>query len=136
MNAVDTAAPDVIPLPSALAAVWGAFLFEGLLTSDRDPLYNRQVLDSWGHGCIELVIESTACLSELWQQVSTTWNNSDADFPGVFEYQVVSRLGEYLGHHLLTHDGSLPSKEHIREFMTDLINDFFPQPTTPSPTSH
>jgi hypothetical protein len=124
MNTVATAVPDVIPLPAALAAVWGAFLFEGLLTSDRDPLYNQQVLESWGQGCIELVIETTACLTELWQQVAITWNNNDADFPGVFEYEVVSRLGEYLGRHLLTHDGYLPSREHIHEVMHQLIQDF------------
>lgn len=80
MNTVATAVPDVIPLPAALAAVWGAFLFEGLLTSDRDPLFNQQVLESWGQGCIELVIETTACLTELWQQVAIIWNNNDADF--------------------------------------------------------
>ena len=124
MNTVATAVPNVIPLPAALAAVWGAFLFEGLLTSDRDPLYNHQVLESWGQGCIELVIETTSCLTELWQQVAITWNNSEADFPGVFEYEVVSRLGEYLGRHLLTHDGYLPSKKHIHEVMNQLIQDF------------
>lgn len=126
MNAVVTAQPDVIPFPAALAAVWGAFLFEGLMTSDLDSYHAQEVLRVWGNGCIELIIETTACLTELWQQVSMTWNNRDGDFPGVFEYEVVSPLGEFLASYLLDHDGRLPSKAIISARITDLIYGFLP----------
>lgn len=126
MNAVVTAQPDVIPFPAALAAVWGAFLFEGLMTSDLDSYHAQEVLRVWGNGCIELIIETTACLTELWEQVSMTWNNRDGDFPGVFEYEVVSPLGEFLASYLLDHDGRLPAKAIISARITDLIYGFLP----------
>lgn len=102
-----------IPLPAEVAAVWGAFLFEGLLTDPSNPTFTNTVLDAWGQGCIELVIAATLVLPEVWQQISQTWESTDTDFPGVFEYEVISPLGTYLANYLVSHDGKLPSKEDV-----------------------
>lgn len=110
-----------IPLPVEVAAVWGAFLFEGLLTDPSNPTFTNTVLDTWGQGCIELVIATTLFLPEVWQQISQTWESSDTDFPGVFEYEVISPLGTYLANYLVSHDGNLPDKEEVGSEVKRLI---------------
>lgn len=114
----------VIPLPTELAAVWGGFLYEGLLahpTSNR----NDRVLESWGQGCLELVMAACAHLPEIWLQISTTWNNTESDFPGIFEYEVVSELGDYIAQYLLAHDGDLPDAMLVKHRISLLIENFF-----------
>ena len=115
-----------IPLPAMLAAVWGAFLYEGLMAHHPDPQRTRAILDHWNEGCIELVIAVCAYLPEVWEQISTTWNNSDEDLPRVFEYEVVSPLGEWLGECLLSHEGHLADPDTVRAKIHDLIQAFFP----------
>lgn len=102
-----------IPLPAEVAAVWGAFLFEGLLTDPSNPAFTNAVLEAWSHGCLELVMATTLFLPEVWQQISQTWESADTDFPGVFEYEVISPLGTYLADYLVRHDGKLPSREDV-----------------------
>lgn len=50
MNAVFNAQPDVILFSAALAVVRGAFLFEGLITSDLDSYHTQEVLRAWSNG--------------------------------------------------------------------------------------
>ncbi len=123
----DTLANDVIPLPAALAAVWGAFLYEGLLAHIPDKERNQQILDTWNQGCVELVIAATAFLPEVWHQASTTWEGLEQDLPGVFEYEVISPLGVYLGDYLLFHDGLLPDVDTMKRVIHAFIRDFFRQ---------
>ena len=118
-------APPGIPLPIEVAAIWGAFLYEGLLAHVPDQKRISAILDAWGQGCIELVIATTLHLPELWEQISRKWEVEDTDFPGVFEYEVVSPLGEYFADYLLTHQGNLPSKETVAAEITRLIDAFF-----------
>lgn len=113
-----------IPLPMALAAVWGGFLYEGLLAHPTAPR-NQQVLDTWGQGCLELVMAACSHLPEIWLQISTTWNNTDSDFPGVFEYEVVSELGDYFSQYLLANDGNLPDALLVKHRISLLIENFF-----------
>jgi hypothetical protein len=117
--------PPGIPLPTTVAAIWGAFLYEGLLAHDPDRRHMEAVLDAWGKGCIELVIETCLFLPEVWEQISLKWESEDTDFPGVFEYEVISTLGDYLGSYLLAHDGRLPDKETVATEITQLIDHFF-----------
>ena len=122
--------PPGIPLPTSVAAIWGAFLYEGLLTHDHDHHRLAAILDSWGNGCIELVMATCQHLPEVWAQISRKWESEDTDFPGVFEYEVISPLGEWLGGYLLRHDGHLPDSETVRRQIQNLITDFFPAPVT------
>lgn len=117
-----------IPMPTEVAAVWGGFLYEGLLSHLPDPKRMNAILDSWGQGCIELVIAGCLHLPEVWKQISQTWESYDTDMPGVFEYEVVSPLGTYLADYLLSHDGKLPSKEEVATEITRLIQSFFSLP--------
>jgi len=48
-------------------------------------------------------------------------------FPGVFEYEVVSAFGAWLGDWLLEHDGRLPSPDQAAEAITRLITRFLHQ---------
>lgn len=118
-------APPGIPLPIEVAAIWGAFLYEGLLAHIPDHQRVQAVLDAWGQGCIELVIATTLHLPELWEQISHKWEAEDTDFPGVFEYEVVSPLGEYFADYLLSHQGKLPTKEAVATEIARLIDAFF-----------
>lgn len=121
--------PDIetqgIPLPAAVAAIWGGFIFEGLLTDGHDTQYTGRILDAWGQGCVELVIAACLHLPQLWSQISRKWEESDSDLPGVFEYEVVSSLGSYFGGYLLTHNGDMPTPELVQEEIQRLIEAFF-----------
>lgn len=112
-------------MPVHVASVWGGFIYEGLLAPSLTEQRLDAVLDAWGCGCIELVMACCHHLDELWSQVSARWDKEDTDFPGVFEYQVVSSLGKYLGDYLLAHDGLLPSRALVKQQITELINGFF-----------
>ncbi|MDP2229237.1 MAG: hypothetical protein Q8J78_17365 [Moraxellaceae bacterium] len=114
-----------LPLPAAVAAVWGAFVYEGLLAHIPDQKRTQAILDTWGQGCVELVIAATLHLPVLWLQISQKWETSDTSFPGVFEYEVVSPLGCYLADYLLTHDGDLPPTDEVAAEITRLIDAFF-----------
>lgn len=136
----DTEATSVsqgIPLPSELAAVWGAFLYEGLLGQRPDKKRHRQILDMWNEGCLELVMAVTAFLPEVWHQASTSWEGLEQDLPDVFEYHVISPLGVYLGDYLLFHDGKLPNAEAMKMVIHAFIRDYFHpiQNTTPASKS-
>lgn len=114
-----------IPLPAMVASVWGGFLFEGLMAVGTDKQRTNKVLEMWSQGCIELVIATTLFLPEVWRQVCAKWEESDAEFPGVFEYEVVSPLGAYLGDYLLAHDGKLPDAEAMKLKIAEVIATFF-----------
>lgn len=126
MQTLPRSASQGIPIPAALAAVWGAFLYEGLLAHAPDQQRMRAILDAWHEGCIELVIAANTHLPEVWEQISSTWNETDADFPGVFEYEVISPLGEWMGDYLLAHDGHLPDTDTVRQKIGELIRAFLP----------
>ncbi|MFZ5699635.1 MAG: hypothetical protein ACOY9J_13155 [Pseudomonadota bacterium] len=112
------------PLPADLAAVWGGFLFEGLLVGEADR--SRRVLDAWNQGCIELVWHAGSFLPEVWRQVEPRWRDPQG-FPGVFEYEVISEFGTMLGDHVLLNDGELPTLDHVRRMIHVLLADFFSQ---------
>jgi len=113
-----------IPIPANVAAVWGGFIYEGLLT-DVTHQHMQKVLDAWGQGCVELVTAASAFLPDLWQQITVAWNDQETDFPGVFEYEVVSELGKYLVDYLLVHNGNLPEVDLVRKQISQLISEFF-----------
>lgn len=116
------------PMPVHVAAVWGGFIYEGLLAPSLTEQRLEAVLDAWGCGCIELVMASCHHLDEVWTQVSACWDKADTDFLGVFEYEVVTLLGKYLGDYLLTHDGRLPSPTLVKQHIAMLIHHFFQSP--------
>lgn len=125
MNRCPQPASADTPIPADLAAVWGAFLFEGVLVSNREPERARRVLDAWNQGCLELIWQCCSYLPEVWRQVESRWRDSAYGFPGVFEYEVVSELGTLLGDHVILNDGQLPEVEKARTMIRTLLTDFF-----------
>lgn len=119
------------PIPADLAAVWGAFLFEGLMVSSREPDRAGRVLESWNQGCLELVWQCCSYLPEVWRQVESPWRDSAYGFPGVFEYEVISELGTMLGDHVILNDGQLPDVVKARTIIRVLIVDFLTQDAKP-----
>jgi hypothetical protein len=132
------ASTPTMPISPHLAAVWGAFLHEGLMLNNNR---SSRLLEVWGNGCIELI--STLCdfIPDIWKQVQPYWYGPQG-FPGVFEYEVVSILGEQLGTYLLDNDGNLPSNADIQQMITELVVTFFSQggsheiPTDQTPQTH
>lgn len=120
-----------IPLPACVASVWGGFLVEGLFSVGATADRQAAVLQSWGRGCIELVIASSLFLPIVWRQICAQWEKSDADMPGVFEYEVVSPLGHYLGDYLLANGGALPAPEVVKAETERLIARFFASEAAP-----
>jgi len=110
-------------LATEQSVIWGAFLLEGVLI--QPPLTNRihAIIDHWPSGFIELVTEACGSLGAVWEQVRDCWHHPEM-FDGVFEYEVISPLGQCLGDHLLEH-GCLPSPDHIQGVIAELVESFF-----------
>lgn len=109
------------PLPPHLAAIWGAFLHEGMmLNSERSD----RLLEAWGNGCVELIHTACDFIPILWKQVQPYWYGPQG-FPGVFEYEVVSILGEQLSTYLLQNDGDLPPHAEVEQMITEQVVTFF-----------
>ena len=125
MNRAPVPASAGTPIPADLAAVWGAFLFEGVMTSGHEPLRAQRVLEAWNQGCLELIWSCGSFLPEVWRQVEARWRDSAQGFPGVFEYEVISELGTLLGDHVILNDGQLPEVEKARTMIRTLLTDFF-----------
>ena len=125
MNRCPQPASAGTPIPADLAAVWGAFLFEGLMVSSREPERARRVLDAWNQGCLELLWQCCSYLPEVWRQVEARWRDSSQGFSGVFEYEVISELGTLLGDHVILNDGQLPEVDKARTMIRTLLTDFF-----------
>jgi hypothetical protein len=111
------------PIPANVAAIWGAFLYEGILVCSKNMGRDTEVLKRWNQGCVELMAGSCAFLNEVWRQIEPRWY--EAQFPGVFEYEVISPLGVIIGDYILLHKGSLPPHDVVRDFVEELIGDFF-----------
>jgi hypothetical protein len=124
-----------IPLPANVAAIWGGFLYQGLMSPKKHDQRTREILDAWNQGCIELVIAASAHLPEIWQQITAKWNAEDVDFPAVFEYEVVAPLGKFLGDYLLMSAGNLPEIDRVQKKIRQLIGDFFKQGEAQLPRS-
>ena len=118
------------PLPANVAAIWGAFLYEGLLACSHDARRSSEILRLWMLGCDHLLAEVCAFLPAVWKQIEPRWY--EKDFPGVFEYEVISPLGVNIGDYLLLNYGELPPRELVRSFIEELIADFFRSETRPS----
>tara|TARA_A100001391_G_C5082998_1_gene280388 strand:- start:5914 stop:6354 length:441 start_codon:yes stop_codon:yes gene_type:complete len=119
-------------LPLTVAPVWGAFLFEGLLTSARNPQRREHVLALWKADRIELIVRSSQYLDRIWALSRQRWPRQSRP-EGVFEYEVVSAFGELLGYHLILNGGQLPSEEEADLVIQDLLDDFFQDDDGPAP---
>lgn len=114
---------DCRPMPAGLASVWGVFLHEGLMGQPVDPDRPRRILEIWGRGYIGLIIASCESLDPLWQAVSQTWYEPHGH-PGLFEREVVSLLGQWLGDQLLA-TGDLPTPKEAKRHIDTLVRGFF-----------
>jgi hypothetical protein len=111
------------PIPANVAAIWGAFLYEGLLACYPNRERGTEILRRWALGCDHLMAEVCAYLPEVWQQVEPRWY--EKDFPGVFEYEVIAPLGVSIGDYLLLNNGQLPPRDVVKDYIRDLVADFF-----------
>ena len=118
------------PIDPHLAAVWGAFLHEGMMLNSSDVERTFRILDLWGNGCIELIQSVCEYIPVIWLYAQPYWDKPEA-FPGVFEYEVVSILGEQIATHLLNHEGNLPSDREFAAMASELVTQFFSQGDTP-----
>jgi hypothetical protein len=109
-------------LPANTAALWGAFLHEGLMISARDPARPLRVLEAWGDGCLELLTEACSGLETIWQ--ARCAYQGRPSFPGIFEYEVVSEIGRALGDYVLAY-GKLPDEVTQRALIRDQVQTFF-----------
>ena len=114
------------PIDPHLAAVWGAFLHEGMMLTSNNTERTLKLLNLWGSGCIELIHSVCEYIPILWEQVQPYWDQPQG-FPGVFEYEVVSILGEQIATHLLSHEGSLPSDREFTAMAAAQVRQFFAQ---------
>jgi hypothetical protein len=64
-----------------------------------------------------------ALLPEVWRQIEPRWY--EAQFPGVFEYDVISPLGVSLGDYILLNKAACHREKSCRNLLRELIEDFF-----------
>ena len=112
------------PLPASVAAIWGAFLHEGMMTSHQNPERADNVLRMWNAGCIELITEACNYLDKVWEYSRERWYQAEL-FQGVFEYEVISPLGSLLGYYVMLNDGRLPPDSISNGMIEDLVDNFF-----------
>ena len=117
-------------LPPELAAIWGAFLHEGLMDSRLSSKRENQVLGLWKMGCIELMTEVCKYLPDVWEATYSEWN-ADEFYCGVFEYEVISPLGKYLGDYIVHKKGQFPPEEVVKAVIRQLIADYLIDSTVP-----
>jgi hypothetical protein len=102
-------------------AITAAFVTEGL----HDAGYDH-VIKAWDKGAYELVDAVMACvpiIGALRDAVDTELGD-DAEYPGVFDYEVSSFAGEWLGQCVIA-DGDLPDRDAIIAYVTNLVVHFF-----------
>lgn len=122
------------PLPAALACVWGAFLYDGLMEEDyRVPSRYVLLLERWPQGCLELVCAMQPFIELLWQRLGQWGIPATLDWPGVFEYEVVVPLGRMIGDHVVVHVGQLPEQALVSQHLDLLIKSFFGSMLKPVP---
>lgn len=114
------------PLPATVAAIWGAFLYEGMMTSHQNPERADNVLRMWNAGCIELITGTCEYLDRVWEYSCERWHQAEL-FEGVFEYEVISPLGSLLGYYVMLNDGKLPPDSISNGMIEDLVDNFFIQ---------
>ena len=112
-----------VPLSTASAALWGAFLHEGLMISEFDGQRPTRILEAWGGGCRELVSEVCGYVELIHAQVQLAPPRPPG-YPGVFEYDVPSTLGRLVGDYLLTHR-ALPAPFAVAALSRELVLAFF-----------
>lgn len=110
------------------AAVYGAFMMEGV----RDFCHTlngvrgyTDLLEKWGGGCIELIIELTS-YTEYIDECVQTYIEEECGFPGVFEYEVVSPFGIWFAKYVMEH-GYAPLRSEAMAEIVGLVHAFFEQ---------
>lgn len=110
-------------LPSLTSSRWGAFLFEGLLLSELSDEHEVSLLDIWPEGRTTLINEACKVLPELWE-IAAFYTSFNRMHEGLFEHDVVTALGMYMGHHLLIYK-AMPSPAHTSTEIHYLLYKFF-----------
>ncbi len=110
-------------VPCCDTAVYAAFFMEGLRDQDYDA-----VIQSWDQGCIELVSAVVAYTPLLRRLVDAAVKAHDdsVSFPGVFEYEVCSPFGMWIGGQVLER-ADMPTEQACREWLAAAVIDFFIQ---------
>lgn len=111
-------------LRSDVAAVWGAFLFEGLMVSAHQPARATEILDRWGDTCTELVRQACEVLPAVWKAIEPYWESQVFDRPGEFETEVISELGSLMGDYVLAGNSRLPPEHMLTASIESLVNEF------------
>lgn len=115
--------PATPSLPWAVAAVWGAFLHEGLMLTSHNVERTLALLNRWGDTTLALIQAVCEYLPTLWEEVQPFYSSLPGT-PGVFEYEVVSQLGEEIASHLLE-EGRLPSQAVFAQMARASISAFY-----------
>jgi hypothetical protein len=111
-----------------VALTWGAFFLDGMLETVDHPNSRRlQVLEAWPHGFDQLIQHNTAVLMALAEQMQPFWSHQlmQLQRPSVFEYLVVSALGDFVGRHLMEHHGQYPEPAVYAAQITMYLKLFF-----------
>lgn len=110
-------------LTSHDAATYGAFMMEGLQDLDYEA-----VIQHWGQGCLEMVMEMTQHVPYLMELVNAQLALG-REFPGVLDYEVCAPFGSWFGNQVLEDcgRGQMPASAQCRAKLEELVSTFFSQ---------
>lgn len=124
--------PKDQPLPGFIAAVWGAFLYEGLMTSTRNRQRRQDVMRHWDGSPFQLLQECCRYLERIWLH-SRSFLPQLSRSDGSYEHEVIAHFGELLGYHLILNEGRLPDDDEADALIRDLVNRYRTENSRASP---
>jgi hypothetical protein len=101
-------------------AITAAFVMDGLHQADLKEVMSHYIGDG---GLLEVVDDVM-----YWVPAITTLRAAAdrlrLDYPGVFEYEVSSEFGKWLGGNIID-EGDLPDRAHAMTILIDSVESFF-----------
>ena len=101
-------------------AITAAFVMEGL----HDVGYDNVVKAYRDNGGAIELVDAVMAYVPIIDQFRAAAEAVRAEYPGVFEYEVSSAFGAWLGGSIID-DGDLPDRPHAVEILLDLVQSFF-----------
>ena len=95
----------------------------GFLVAGLEHCGMNNVIESWGQGFLELIIEVVS-YADYITAVKEAANEIYDDFPGLFEYEVTESVGSAIGR-LIIETGATPPEAYVYNTIHLLVHEFF-----------
>jgi hypothetical protein len=101
-------------------AITAAFVMDGLHQADLKEVMSHYIGDG---GLLEVVDDVMYWVPAI-TALRAAADQMRPDYPGVFEYEVSSEFGKWLGGNIID-EGDLPDRGHAMTILIDLVESFY-----------